>query len=90
MAGSLETGQPNYHFIKFDIFILKFLSLILRYFLDILARVERWESESSESKDIELVEEISAALQGGVPHSGIVIDPFNKTRINLSSLSHQN
>ena len=41
-----------------------YLNLIFSYFLDIQARVERWESESSESKDIELVEEISGAVQG--------------------------
>ena len=40
-----------------------YLNLIFSYFLDIQARVERWESESSESKDIELVE-ISADSAG--------------------------
>ena len=50
---------------KVEVFIkFFFLNLIFIYFLDIQARVERWESESSESKDIELVEEISAAVQG--------------------------
>lgn len=57
-----STPEQNNHFILVWDFYKGF-SFILPYFLDIRARVERWESESSESKDIELVE-ISADCAG--------------------------
>ena len=57
-------GQLSEIIISLSLKFLSSFSRIFCYFLDIQARVERRESESSESKDIELVEEISGAVQG--------------------------
>ena len=57
-------GQLSEIIISLSLTFLSSFSRIFSYFLDIQARLERWESESSESKDIELVEEIASAVQG--------------------------